>query len=82
MEKNCFQKAREQAYFLEEKGKGIDEIEGKLFVTCLATNTQPNDDVWYLDSGCRNHMTSNINFSVDIDESVKPKFRLGDNNQV
>lgn len=82
VEKNCFQKAKEQANFLEEKGKGIDEIEDKLFVTCLATNIQPNDDVWYLESGCSNHLTGNINFFVDIDESVKPKFRLGENNQV
>lgn len=80
--KNCFQKAREQANFLEEKGKGIAKIEDKLFVTCLATNIQPNDDVLYLDSGCSNHMTGNINFFVDIDESMKPKFSLGDNNQV
>ena len=52
VEKNCFQKAREQANFLEEKGIGIDEIEDKLFVTCLAANIQSNDDEWYLGSSC------------------------------
>lgn len=82
VEKICFQKAKEQANFLEEKGKGIDEIEDKLFVTCPDTNIQPNDDMWYLDSGCSNHMTGHINFFVDIDELVKPNFRLGNNNQV
>ncbi|XP_058106920.1 uncharacterized protein LOC131250654 [Magnolia sinica] len=79
IEKNCHQKAREQANFHEEKEDAKDETEDKLFLSCLA---KMNDEVWYLDSGCSNHMTGNKNYFVEIDESVKPQVTMGDNNQV
>ncbi|XP_021980717.1 uncharacterized protein LOC110876865 [Helianthus annuus] len=36
------------------------------------------DDCWYLDSGCSNHMTGNIELFIKLDESVKKEVRTGD----
>ena len=38
--------------------------------------------IWYLDSGCSNHMTSNLNFFSSLDNSVKTDVTLGNNVQV
>ncbi|XP_050113860.1 uncharacterized protein LOC126592156 [Malus sylvestris] len=37
---------------------------------------KPND-VWYIDSGCSNHMTSKEDLLVDIDINVKAKVQVG-----
>lgn len=40
----------------------------------LMVNTQSNDEqvnIWYLNSGCCNHMTVNKNRFIKLDESVK-----------
>ena len=39
-------------------------------------------DKWYLDSGCRNHMTSNLNLFSSLDKSVQTDVTLGNNVQV
>ena len=36
-----------------------------------------NDDVWFLDSGCSNHMTRNLAMFSMLDESVKSQVTLG-----
>lgn len=33
--------------------------------------------MWYLDSGCSNHMTSNSNIYSNLDSSLKSKVKLG-----
>ncbi|GKU93099.1 hypothetical protein SLEP1_g6727 [Rubroshorea leprosula] len=35
-------------------------------------------DVWYVDSGCSNHMTGNINLFMNLDKSVGKKITMGD----
>ena len=39
-------------------------------------------DIWYLDSGCSNHMTGNLNLFSSLDNSVKTDVTLGNNVQV
>ena len=39
-------------------------------------------DIWYLDSGCSNHMTRNLNLFSSLDTSVKTDVTLGNNVQV
>ena len=39
-------------------------------------------DIWYLDSGCSNHMTSNLNLFSSLDNSVQTDVTLGNNVQV
>ena len=39
-------------------------------------------DIWYLDSGCNNHMTGTLNLFSSLDNSVKTDVTLGNNVQV
>ena len=39
-------------------------------------------DIWYLDSGCSNHMTSNLNLFFSLDNSVQTDVTFGNNDQV
>ena len=39
-------------------------------------------DIWYLDSGCSNHITGNLNLFSSLDNSVQTDVTLGNNVQV
>lgn len=39
-----------------------------------------SEDVWYINSGCSNHMTSNLNNFVEIDINISTEAKLGDEN--
>lgn len=41
-----------------------------------------NLKVWFLDSGCSNHMCGNIDWFTDLDENFRTTFRLGDDSKV
>ncbi|GKU96667.1 hypothetical protein SLEP1_g9878 [Rubroshorea leprosula] len=62
-----------QANFAQEKD---DETES-LFLACY-TAKESVPDVWYVDSGCSNHMTGNINLFINLDKSVSNKITMGD----
>ncbi|GKU98653.1 hypothetical protein SLEP1_g11627 [Rubroshorea leprosula] len=62
-----------QANFAQEKD---DETES-LFLACY-TAKESVPDVWYVDSGCSNHMTGNINLFINLDKSVSKKITMGD----
>lgn len=51
----------------------------------LMDNTQSNNEqtnMWYLDSGCNNHMTGNKNWFTKLDKSIKKAIRVSDGTQV
>ena len=48
-----------------------------MFYSCLTTE-QESQDLWYVDSGCSNHMTGDKNSFVRFNESVKSNITLGD----
>lgn len=50
--------------------------EGNLFFACHKA-TQEYKNVWYLDSGCSNHMTGDKEAFIDIDPSFGSKVKLG-----
>ena len=39
-------------------------------------------DIWYLDSGCSNHMSGNLNLFSSLDKSTQIDVTLGNNLQV
>ena len=42
-----------------------------------ATNHE-SQNIWYLDSGCSNHMTGNRDFFLDLDNKFHSQVKLGD----
>ncbi|XP_050910070.1 uncharacterized protein LOC127123938 [Lathyrus oleraceus] len=51
----------------------------------LMKNTQSNNEqtnMWYLDSGCSNHMTGNKNWFIKLDESVNKVTKFADGKHV
>ena len=52
-----------------------------MFFTCNVAQ-EKQSDVWYLDLGCINHMSGNIEMFSNLEESVKSKVPLGTNSKV
>ena len=50
-------------------------------IECNTIQEIPHD-IWYLDSGCSNHMTGNLNLFSSLDNSVQTDVTLGNNVQV
>lgn len=40
------------------------------------------EELWFLDSGCSNHMCGKIEFFSDIDESFRESVKLGNNSSI
>ncbi|KAK3010856.1 hypothetical protein RJ639_012012 [Escallonia herrerae] len=64
-------KLHQQASFTEEK-----ESEASLFYACQSA-TEKNDEMWFLDSGCSNHMAREKSIFLDMDSTVNTKVKLG-----
>ena len=52
-----------------------------LFLTCNMAR-EKNEDIWFLDSGCSNHMTRNISMFSMLDENLKSQVTLGTGSKV
>ncbi len=52
-----------------------------MFLACNVAQ-EKQSDIWYLDSGCSNHMSGNIEMFSDLDESVKFEVTLGTDRNV
>ena len=50
-------------------------------IKCNVVQEIPHD-IWYLESGCSNHMTGNLDLFSSLDASVKTDVTLGNNVQV
>ncbi|RDX61968.1 hypothetical protein CR513_59755, partial [Mucuna pruriens] len=59
--------------------KGGDEI---LLMAYLNDKEASNEECWFLDSECSNHMCGKLEFFSDLDESFKEKVKLGDNSSI
>ena len=81
MKKDCFKRINDEkdnSNFLHENLETQDES------MLLACNVQEAsfDDIWYIDSGCSNHMTGNKSCFVNFDESVQREVKTGDNKRL
>jgi transposase InsO family protein len=77
MQADCYKKKREgQASFVEEKGN-----QARLF---MAKTDEESDEIqiWFLDSGCSNHMTGFKHLFDELDESYKKVVKLGDDKEI
>ncbi|WVY91413.1 hypothetical protein V8G54_036927 [Vigna mungo] len=67
-----------KAHVVEE-----EESESEPLILMVATNTEDTgttQNIWYVDSGCSNHMTYNRSWLSNLDETKKSKVRVADNN--
>lgn len=68
---------KSRASYTEESSDTKNSI---LFACNLEKETQ--EDVWFLDNGCSNHMTGKSNFFVKLDDSMRSKVKFGDDKEV
>ncbi|KAG6655974.1 hypothetical protein CIPAW_05G254000 [Carya illinoinensis] len=70
MEKDCRYKNNQQANYSEEK-----EENEHLFFACQALTQE--EKIWFIDSGCSNHMASDETIFTDLDTSIKIQVKMG-----
>lgn len=54
---------------------------GSLFITCNVSQ-ESSSDIWFLDSGCSNHMTRNKDLFTSLDDSIQFEVNLGNDSKV
>ncbi|CAL0302420.1 unnamed protein product [Lupinus luteus] len=63
------------------QGNDSDEGEHYLLMATIKNNDEESD-VWYLDTGCSNHMIGKKDWFTFLDESTKSKVKFADNSAV
>ena len=71
LQRDCRFKNTQQASRVEEK-----DDEANLFYACQNALEQENE-VWFLDSGCTNHMTGNKSIFHKMDASISSQVKMG-----
>ncbi|KAK8261643.1 hypothetical protein V6Z11_D13G201900 [Gossypium hirsutum] len=71
-----FCKLKEKQANLAHEDSEEDETES-LFVACFSAK-KCSPEVWYIDSGCSNHMTRELSPFSNLDKSVTSRITLGD----
>lgn len=66
----------QDSYAAEENEAGCEEDE-KLFMMC-AGDVQKHGEIWFIGSGCSNHMTGQRHAFCVLDETKKMTVQLGD----
>ena len=67
---------RQNANFAKE-----DKNQSNVLLTCNVAQ-EKHKYVWFLDSGCSNHMTRNIAMFANLDENVKSEVTTGTESKV
>ncbi|WJZ94710.1 hypothetical protein VitviT2T_013543 [Vitis vinifera] len=68
-----------------EKGTHYAELDEKnemLLMSYVELNQSRKEDVWFLDSGCSNHMCGNKLWFSDLDEEFRQSVKLGNNSKM
>ncbi|XP_024190633.1 uncharacterized protein LOC112194649 [Rosa chinensis] len=60
----------------------LDENEEMLLMSYVKENDARRESVWFLDSGCTNHMCATKEWLSDFDEKFRQSVRLGDNSKM
>ncbi|XP_073262654.1 uncharacterized protein [Populus alba] len=68
-----------------EKGANyaeLDEEEEMFLMAYVEENQSTRENVWFLDSGCSNHMCGIKDWFFDLDETFRQSVKLGDNSRM
>ncbi|GAU22946.1 hypothetical protein TSUD_326740 [Trifolium subterraneum] len=60
----------------------FDESEEILLMAQETNEGESNNEIWFLDSGCSNHMIGNKDWLFDFDSSYKDSVKLGDDSKM
>ena len=71
---------REKTHFTNENQPNTSE-KNTILITCNVAQ-ESSKEVWFLDSGCSNHMSGSKEIFSVIDESVKSEVKLGNDHQI
>ncbi|XP_024200681.1 uncharacterized protein LOC112204028 [Rosa chinensis] len=68
-----------------EKGANyaeFDEEEEMLLMSYVELHNSKREEVWFLDSGCSNHMSGNKSWFLDLNEKFRHSVKLGNNSRM
>ncbi|XP_058727027.1 uncharacterized protein LOC131598445 [Vicia villosa] len=87
MSKHCWYRKNNGSTKGKNEGANLarqdsDDSEGGMVVMAAVADNHVESKMWFLDSGCSNHMTDHKAWLVDFDESKKSKVKLADNNSL
>jgi gag-polypeptide of LTR copia-type/Zinc knuckle len=80
----CYKRLREEeqaSYAKEEEGSEKEQSDARLFMA-YSECQKTAEDIWFIDSGCSNHMSGQRESFEDLDENYKLKVKLGDNKSI
>jgi hypothetical protein len=67
----------------KEKGENFVEAGEEILLMAYVENTKVNrEELWYLDSGCSNHMCGKKECFSDLDASFRESVKLGNNSSM
>jgi sarcosine oxidase delta subunit len=70
-------------YKTERTANFVEADEEEILLMAYMENKQAeNGEIWYLDSGCSNHMTGNKNLFCDLNESFRQNVKLGNDSSM
>lgn len=68
---------------IEEKENFVETDEEEILLMAYTKKEQAeNEEIWYLDFGCSNHMTGNKNLFYDLNESSRQSVKLSNNSSM
>lgn len=60
----------------------FDEDEELLLMAYIKEHKETRDEIWFLDSGCSNHMSGNRLWFSDLDENFRQNVKLGNDSRI
>lgn len=66
----------------EKEANCVQIEEEMLLMACIDMNKVNGEDMWFLDSGCSNHMCGKKEYFSDFDESFRVSVKLGNNSSM
>ncbi|KAL5719096.1 hypothetical protein ACHQM5_011921 [Ranunculus cassubicifolius] len=79
IKKDCDQEGEQRAHYAEQNKQSGDQrgVEDHMFYAGQTDRGQQKSEVWYIDSGCSNHMTNNEEIFKEINTESHSKVKMG-----